>query len=54
MTVKLSTTLNNIERSVLNEENKELIKRFFDFMKKIETSERYQILVVLRELSLHK
>lgn len=42
MTVKLSTTLNNLERFISNEENKEVIKRFFDFMKRIGTSERYQ------------
>lgn len=42
MTVKLSTTLNNLERSVSSEENKEVIQRFFDFMKRIGTSERYQ------------
>ena len=42
MTVKLSTTLNNLERSISNEENKEVIQRFFDFMKRIGTSERYQ------------
>jgi integrase len=42
VTVRLSTTLNNLERSISNEENKEVILRFFDFMKKIGTSERYQ------------
>jgi hypothetical protein len=42
MTVKLSTTLDNIERYVLNEENKDVIQRFFNFMKRIGTSERYQ------------
>ena len=42
MTVKLSTTLNNLERSVSSEENKKIILRFFDFMKRIGTSERYQ------------
>ena len=42
MTVKLSTTLNNLERFISNEENKEVIKRFFNFMKRIGTSERYQ------------
>lgn len=42
MTVKPSTTLNNLERSLSNEENKEIIQRFFDLMKRIGTSERYQ------------
>lgn len=42
MTVKLSTTLENLERFILNAENKHVILRFFDFMKRIGTSERYQ------------
>jgi hypothetical protein len=42
VTVKLSTTLNNLERSLSSEENKKIILRFFDFMKRIGTSERYQ------------
>ena len=42
MTVKLTTTLRNIEKSVHNKENAETILRFFEFMKKIGTSERYQ------------
>jgi integrase/recombinase XerD len=42
MTVKLSTTINNIERDVVNSENKQLLVQFFDFMKRIGTSERYQ------------
>ncbi|MGB8026479.1 MAG: hypothetical protein WCE95_02620 [Nitrososphaeraceae archaeon] len=42
MTVRLSTTLNNLEKSISNEENKKLIQQFFDFMKRIGTSERYQ------------
>ena len=42
MTVKLSTTLKNFEIAISNAENKELILRFFDFMKRIGTSERYQ------------
>ena len=41
-TVKLSTTINNIERDVLNPENKQLIVQFYEFMKRIGTSERYQ------------
>jgi integrase/recombinase XerD len=42
MTVRLSTTVSNIERSLSNEQNVEIIIRFFEFMKKIGTSERYQ------------
>jgi hypothetical protein len=42
VTVRLSTTLNNLGRSVSNQENKKVILRFFDFMKRIGTSERYQ------------
>ena len=42
MTVGLSTTVSNIEKIVSNEENVETILRFFEFMKKIGTSERYQ------------
>ncbi len=42
MTVRLSTTVRNIERTVSNPENVEIILRFFEFMKKIGTSERYQ------------
>jgi integrase/recombinase XerD len=42
MTVRLSTTVSNIERIVSNEQNVEIITRFFEFMKKIGTSERYQ------------
>ena len=41
-TVKLSTTINNIERDVINSENKQLLVQFFDFMKRIGTSEKYQ------------
>jgi hypothetical protein len=42
VTVKLSTTLDKLKTSISNEESKEVIQRFFDFMKKIGTSERYQ------------
>jgi hypothetical protein len=42
MTVKLSTTISNIERDVFNSENKQLLVQFFDFMKRNGTSERYQ------------
>jgi hypothetical protein len=42
VTVKLSTTLNNLEKSVSHEENKELLNQFHEFMKTIGTSDRYQ------------
>ena len=42
MTVRLSTTISNIEKTVSNVESVETILRFFEFMKKIGTSERYQ------------
>jgi hypothetical protein len=42
MTVKLSTTVSNIERDVHNSENRKLLFQFYEFMKKIGTSERYQ------------
>ena len=42
MTVKLSTTIRNIERDVLDSENKQLIVQFYKFMKKIGTLDRYQ------------
>ena len=42
MTVRLSTTVSNIEKAISNEENVQTILRFFEFMKKIGTSERYQ------------
>ena len=41
MTVKLSTTISNIERDVINSENKPLLVQFFDFMKRLGTLERY-------------
>jgi hypothetical protein len=41
MTVRLSTTVSNIEKIVSNEENVQTMLRFFEFMKKIGTSERY-------------
>jgi hypothetical protein len=41
VTGRLSTTLNNVG-SMSNDENKEIILQFFDFMKRIGTSERYQ------------
>jgi hypothetical protein len=42
MTVKLSTTVSNIERDVHNSKNKQLILQFYEFMKRIGTSKRYQ------------
>ena len=39
---KLSTTVGNTERDVRNRENKELILKFYEFRKRIDTSERYQ------------
>lgn len=42
MTVRLSTTIRNIEKRVSNPENVKIILRFFEFMKQIGTSERYQ------------
>jgi len=42
MTVRLFTTIRNIEKVVSNEENVKIILQFFEFMKKIGTSERYQ------------
>jgi hypothetical protein len=42
LTVKLSTTINNIERDVNNTDNKQLLLQFYEFMKTAGTSERYQ------------
>lgn len=42
MTVRLTTTVSDIEKAVSIEENVDTILRFFEFMKKIGTSERYQ------------
>ncbi len=42
MTVRLSTAVKNIEIAVSNEKNVKTILRFFEFMKKIGTSEKYQ------------
>jgi integrase/recombinase XerD len=43
MAVKLATILRNIERDVSNDNNRETILRFFQFMKNNGSSERYQI-----------
>jgi hypothetical protein len=40
MTVNLSTTINNIERDILDFENKQLLLQFYEFMKRDGTSER--------------
>ena len=42
MTVKLSTTVSQIHAVVSNEESRQLILRFFEFMKKNGTSQSYQ------------
>jgi hypothetical protein len=42
MTAELTTTIRNIENTLSNEENVETILQFFELMKKIGTSERYQ------------
>ena len=42
MTAKLSTTVSQIHTAVANEESRQLILQFFEFVKKIGTSERYQ------------
>ena len=42
MTVRLSTTVGNIERNVLNPANRQIITQFFQFMKRTGTSEKYQ------------
>ena len=43
MTVRLSTTVRNIEKILSNPENVEIILRFFEFMKKIrDFCQRYQ------------
>jgi integrase/recombinase XerD len=40
--VKLTTTIQNIETKVSNSYNRELILRFHDYLKNIDTSENYQ------------
>jgi hypothetical protein len=42
MTVRLSTTVRNIEKNVSNQQNAEIIAQFFKFMKRTGTSEKYQ------------
>ena len=43
-TVKLSTTNNNIERDVLNSENKQLLVQFFEFMKELVLQKNIKII----------
>src|SRR5213595_1438572 len=42
MPVKLSTIVNNIDKSVLNQTNADLIRDFYQFVKDNGTSESYQ------------
>jgi hypothetical protein len=42
MTERLSTTVRNTGEVASNQENMKIILRFFEFMKKNGTSERYQ------------
>ena len=42
MPVKLSTALSNVDKMVLNKTNPCLIKEFYEFIRRNETSERYQ------------
>ena len=42
MTVRLSTTVQNATELVSNQENVKIILQFFEFMRKIGISERYQ------------
>jgi hypothetical protein len=40
--VKLSTTLHNIEKNISNPVNRELIFNFYEYLKRIDTSENFQ------------
>ena len=42
MPVKLSTTIQNIDTKVSNSYNKEIIFKFFEYLKNLDTSENYQ------------
>ena len=42
MPVKLSTTLNNIEKKITNPINRGIIFRFYEYLKSIDSSENYQ------------
>ena len=42
MPVKLSTTLENIQKKITNPANREIIFRFYEYLKSLDTSENYQ------------
>ncbi|MER5176008.1 MAG: hypothetical protein ABJB76_02710 [Candidatus Nitrosocosmicus sp.] len=42
MPARLSTTITNIDIKVKNQDNRELIKEFFKYLRNIDTSESYQ------------
>ena len=42
MPVKLSTTLDNIDKKITNPANREMIFRFYEYLKSMDTSENYQ------------
>jgi hypothetical protein len=44
MTVKLSTTINNIERDVLNSENKQLLVQFLSLWKELVLQKNIKII----------
>jgi hypothetical protein len=52
MTVKISTTITNIERDILSLENRELILQFLEFVKSTGTSKKYPKALSLIHFSL--
>ena len=42
MPTKLTTTITNIEKKVINSVNRASIKEFYEYLKNIDTSENYQ------------
>jgi hypothetical protein len=48
MTVRLATTVSNIQKAISNEENVQIITRFFKFMKKIGYFLRLRIELVIK------
>jgi hypothetical protein len=40
--VKLSTTLHNVEKNISNPVNRELFFNFYEYLKRIDTSENFQ------------
>ncbi len=51
MPAKLTTTIENIDKKVYNNINRELIRKFYKYLKDIDTSENYQnglIKVIIR------